>query len=248
VRTYFRIISVAIMLLKSFALGATESDITESLSLMDRTVEALRTCIVDDVHVASRFADLLDTLSSNLKPRLIRISADGRSGRSRRVTPHGGPDPSSTRGDKNNPQASQNVADATRSQDQWNYNNSNNMTPLTGTMGNTNSLFGVSNETYDLMGNDNVYSVMPPPGFSNSSPNGTMYGDNANGSHDSYNQNGQFGGDNQQLQDWLTLPLDPLLNMSGADVDQTMYGPQLGGHDMLEYLLNSDPTPNHGFQ
>ncbi|KAK4994243.1 zinc finger transcriptional activator, partial [Elasticomyces elasticus] len=37
VRTYFRIISVAIILLKTFALGATEDDVAMSLSLMDQT-------------------------------------------------------------------------------------------------------------------------------------------------------------------------------------------------------------------
>ncbi|KAK3100982.1 zinc finger transcriptional activator, partial [Teratosphaeriaceae sp. CCFEE 6253] len=84
VRTHFRIISVAIILLKSFSLGASESDVVDSLNLMDRTVVALQTCIVDDVHVASRFAELLSRLSQSLKPRLIRITADGRSVRSRR--------------------------------------------------------------------------------------------------------------------------------------------------------------------
>lgn len=237
VRTYFRIISVAIMLLKSFALGATESDITESLKLMDRTVEALRTCIVDDVHVASRFADLLDTLSSNLKPRLVRIAADGRAGRSRRQSNHN-LDPAMAMSDRRHVQQSpQAVAGAMPSNQQWSYNNT--MMPPSNDMHNS-PLFGISgisNDYHDLMGTDNSYSVMPPPGFSQSSPN-TLNG--AGGSYDSYSANGTFSGD------WLALPLDPLLNMSGADVDQTMYGPQLGGHDMLEYLL-ANPEASNGF-
>lgn len=243
VRTYFRIISVAIMLLKSFALGATESDITESLSLMDRTVEALRTCIVDDVHVASRFADLLDTLSSNLKPRLVRIARDGRAARSRQMS-NGNLDPSSAARDKATIQQSpQTMHESVPSQQQqWNYNNV--MMPPSTEMS-QHTLFGISNETYDLMGNDNTYTVMPPPGFNTSSPGNNVHGPgSANGSYDSYSANTAFG--NDQLQDWLALPLDPLLNMSGADVDQTMYGPQLGGHDMLEYLLN--PGTSNGFQ
>ena len=51
-------------------------------------------------------------------------------------------------------------------------------------------------------------------------------------------------------QDWLTLPLDPILNIPGADVTNTMYGPEIGGQDMLEMLLNQ-PDPygrNNGFQ
>lgn len=43
-------------------------------------------------------------------------------------------------------------------------------------------------------------------------------------------------------QDWLSLPLDPLLNMSDADVDQAMYGPEIGGQDMLEMLLKQPET------
>lgn len=248
VRTYFRIISVAIMLLKSFSLGATESDVTESLTLMDRTVEALRTCIVDDVHVASRFADLLDTLTQNLKPRLVRIAADGRAGRSRRASVHGGdlghshtahsPFGTSNVRQQGHPQQSQASAGATPNQTSWNYNN---IMLAPSPAPNNNPLYGISNDTYDLMGNENTYSVMPPPGFGTHSPNGisNMSSGAGNGHYDPYvTSNNNF--DNPQMQDWLALPLDPLLNISGADVDQTMYGPQLGGQDMLELLLNSN--------
>lgn len=249
VRTYFRIISVAIMLLKSFALGATESDVTDSLKLMDRTVEALRTCVVDDVHVASRFADLLDTLSSNLKPRLVRIAADGRSGRSQRVSTHDGLEPmNGAQGNgrttlQPSPQA---TSGAARQTQQW-TRNQNLMSP-TGGMPAPNTLFGVSNDPYDITGNQSHhYSVMPPPGFSGTSPDTNMNATGTtNGAYDPYAVAGNFTADNQQLQDWFALPLDPILNMTGAEVDQTMYGPQLGGHDMLEYLLNTDP--NNGFQ
>lgn len=91
VRTYFRIISGAMFLLKTFALGATRQDVQHSIELMDRTVNALRTCVVDDVHLGIRFADLLDNLTSRLRHRFIHAvpptqpgsmqaaSADGRS-------------------------------------------------------------------------------------------------------------------------------------------------------------------------
>ena len=98
-------------------------------------------------------------------------------------------------------------------------------------------MYGISNDAYDLTGPDNNFSVMPPPSFgfpsptnqfnqfANTTPGGTAIDPNLN----------NFGVDN--MQDWLTLPLDPLLSMSGADVTQTMYGPELGGQDMLELLL-----------
>lgn len=72
VRTYFRIISGAMFLLKTFALGAPRSDVKKSIDLMDATVEALRNCVVDDVHLGIRFADLLETLTSRLRNRFIQ--------------------------------------------------------------------------------------------------------------------------------------------------------------------------------
>lgn len=71
VRTYFRIISGAMFLLKTFALGASKSDVEISIGLMDAAVDALRNCIVDDVHLGIRFADLLETLTSRLRSRFI---------------------------------------------------------------------------------------------------------------------------------------------------------------------------------
>ncbi|GAO17537.1 hypothetical protein UVI_02003050 [Ustilaginoidea virens] len=72
VRTYFRIISGAMFLLKTFALGAPRSDVKMSIDLMDATTEALRNCVVDDVHLGIRFADLLETLTSRLRNRFIQ--------------------------------------------------------------------------------------------------------------------------------------------------------------------------------
>jgi hypothetical protein len=71
VRTYFRIISGAMFLLKTFALGASKQDVEVSIGLMDRAVDALRNCVVDDVHLGIRFADLLETLTSRLRGRFI---------------------------------------------------------------------------------------------------------------------------------------------------------------------------------
>ena len=79
VRTYFRIISGAMFLLKTFALGAPRSDVKMSIDLMDATVEALRNCVVDDVHLGIRFADLLETLTSRLRNRFIQAPNMGAS-------------------------------------------------------------------------------------------------------------------------------------------------------------------------
>lgn len=251
VRTYFRIISVAIMLLKSFSLGASESDVADSLTLMDRTVEALKTCIVDDVHVASRFAELLNTLTQSLKPRLVRISADGRTGRSGSVSQHGSIVPVSAPlnviNQRLQPQQysqQQTMGGAPPAQPQWNYNT---YAPSTNTSrAPSNPLMGISNDFYDMTGND--YSVMPPPNFGFRSPNATtaLPTVSGNGGYDLYGNSGNtFGTDNSmRSDDWLALPLDNIINMPGAEVNQTMYGPQLGDQDMLELLLG----PNNGQQ
>ena len=251
VRTYFRIISVAIMLLKSFSLGASESDVSDSLNLMDRTVEALRGCIVDDVHVASRFADLLDTLTQNLKPRLIRIAHDGRTGRSRRMSHQGSPEPVQTplgiANQKLQHHQQQASAGAMASQQQWNYNTSMAPSAMNSNFAQNNPLYGISNDTYDLM-NDTNFSIMPPPSFEFQSPS-TKLNQNINTtpggtSYNPYANTNNFGSD-VDVQDWFALPLDPLINMSGVDVNQTMYGPEVDGQDMLEVLLGGN---NNSFQ
>ncbi|KAK4505715.1 hypothetical protein PRZ48_003680 [Zasmidium cellare] len=242
VRTYFRIISVAIMLFKSFSLGATESDVTDSLNLMDRTVEALRTCIVDDVHVASRFADLLDTLSRNLKPRLVRIAADGRATKSRRVGHHheyaqqANLTPMSNQSTHARYDSQASAGAVPHQQQQWGYNNMVSPSTVAG----DNPMYGINNETFDPMGANNTYSVMPPPGFSTHSPNTQNATNMSTGTPNGYDAFSSGSFNEQQAQDWYALPLDPILNMSGADVTNSMYGPDIGGQDMLELLLQGN--------
>lgn len=251
VRTYFRIISVAILMFKTFVLGAFESDISGSLGLLVKTIDALRTCIVDDVHVASRFAELLETLTNNLKPRLVRMAADGRGGkplRSRRGSSHGSPllqaDVAATNnGNYTGPQSqypAQQLPAAMSNSTPW----SPNLVSPANIPGSNHPLLGVSDDTYDLTANNNSWSIMPPPGFNNHSPNNNSnntMGSGASGTYDTYATD-TFGMSNDQ--DWFALPMDPLLSLSGTDVTHTQFGPDIGGHDMLELLLNG----SNGFQ
>jgi hypothetical protein len=41
----------------------------------------------------------------------------------------------------------------------------------------------------------------------------------------------------------LALPLDPLLDQWGAEINQTAMGPDIGGMDMLDILLNMGGPP-----
>jgi hypothetical protein len=73
VRIYLRILSAAMFLLKTFALGAKEVEVERSLELMEATCSALRSAAVDDVHLALRFADLLEGLVGRVKVSFVKM-------------------------------------------------------------------------------------------------------------------------------------------------------------------------------
>ena len=321
VRTFFRIVSVAIILLKTFALGATEEDVAVSLYLLTGAVEALRTSIVDDVHVGNRFADLVETLTYRIRSRFVRLVGNGSSaGLSRAAsrspvpapmmpppltTPNihsGRPPPGSYMGSSSSVFPNHNHPGA--------GNNNNNSSSSSGGIPGSPSqhsaagllgratpilqnLWGINPEPYDP--SSNRHSVMPPPPPSNfyaqqdqnqnqpttpggsntntnpnnensTTPNGTQ-NQNANANHWSTwlsqshtnnnphnpnhpNGNGGSAGTTgwatpSDAQDWLTIPLDPLLDQWGAEINQTAMGPDIGGMDMLDILLNMGGPPGN---
>ena len=102
VRTFFRIMSGMIFILKvsapllllrvlligkTFTLGAKEDDVRISLELQDRTIDSLRTCVVDDVHLGVTIADLLQLLTENIRTRFLRFSDRPDTDPSRERTP-----------------------------------------------------------------------------------------------------------------------------------------------------------------
>ena len=60
--------------MQSFALGAKENEVMVSLSLLDRTIKALRTSVVDDVHLCLRIADLLEGLTTSVRNKFVRLA------------------------------------------------------------------------------------------------------------------------------------------------------------------------------
>ncbi len=60
--------------IKSFALGAKENEVKTSLDLLDRTIKALRTSVVDDVHLCLRIADLLEGLTTSVRHKFVRLA------------------------------------------------------------------------------------------------------------------------------------------------------------------------------
>jgi len=250
VRTFFRIVSVAIILLKTFALGATEEDGAVSLGLLSDSVDALRTSIVDDVHVGNRFADLVETLTHRIRSRFVRLAANGSAGISRAgskspITTSLMPPPAPLNNINH-------LAPPYMGAQQTGFSSTASSVPGSpnigglGTNGRGTPLWGISAEHYDP--NSNSISIMPPPG------NYTGFSGNGNGSNNA-NSNGANGTNwgqwanggsswgTGQDQDWLALPLDPLLDQWGAEINQTAMGPDIGGMDMLDVLLHMGGPP-----
>ncbi|KAF1846933.1 uncharacterized protein K460DRAFT_50530 [Cucurbitaria berberidis CBS 394.84] len=247
VRTFFRIVSVAIILLKTFALGATEEDVAVSLGLLSDSVDALRTSIVDDVHVGNRFADLVETLTHRIRSRFVRLAANGSSGISRAGSrspipaPH--MPPPAPLG-----QASAHLAPPFMGAGAP-FQGTGNSVPGSPSLGLTTSgratpLWGISAEPYDP--NSNSISIMPPPGNYANFPTGNNSTSNSNNGTNwsQWANSGATWGAGQD-QDWLALPLDPLLDQWGAEINQTAMGPDIGGMDMLDILLNMGGPPGN---
>ena len=248
VRTFFRIVSVAIILLKTFALGATEEDVAVSLGLLSDSVDALRTSIVDDVHVGNRFADLVETLTHRIRSRFVRLAANGSTGISRAgsKSPNSAPlmPPPAPLNNVNH------LAPPYMGAQQTGFSGTGSSVPGSpsmglGTNGRGTPLWGISAEPYDP--NSNSISIMPPPG-NYTNYNGNSNGNGSNGSNSNGTNWGQWanGGSSWttgQDQDWLALPLDPLLDQWGAEINQTAMGPDIGGMDMLDVLLHMGGPP-----
>ena len=248
VRTYFRIISVAMLMLKTFALGATEDDLAVSLGLLERAAEVLKTCIVDDVHVASRFAEILELLIRRMKSRFVRLAAGSGNERGSRAASRS-PAPHSDLQPPSYPHQQQQDFGHLSTPQPWPGYNGHQPSSLyqsSGRITPNNPLYGISADPYDPM-NSNI-SIMPPPTFPMGQDgitgtawyNPGMQTSNANdGSYDSgaMANDGTNGNVNT---DWLALPLNPLLDIDGADVTQSAYGPDVGGYDMLEVLLGME--------
>lgn len=215
VRTYFRIIATAIFLLKTFALGAPESDIQKSLGLFDRLILVFRDNIVDDVHVGNRFADMCETLVRRIRSRLVRMSRSGNSGHGTNGFPSRTSTPPAMFG-----QSAMDIGmgPPPRSTPYSMHSRANSTTPL----GSGYNGMPLNAETYNPMN----HSIMPPPAMA-------------------FDESGQFVNslanfaENGMDADWISLPLDPLFNINGADIDSTSLGPSVGGFDMLDVLLQS---------
>ncbi|KAL1965679.1 hypothetical protein VTN77DRAFT_5179 [Rasamsonia byssochlamydoides] len=252
VRTYFRILSGMIFILKTFTLGATEDDVRVSLDLQDRTIEALRTCVVDDVHLGNTISRLLELLTTNIRTRFLRFAPTDRvgdgDGQDRTSAPDSrAPSPRPTR---DNTQA--------RPGSQWqqSQNTSNNVgysidggnngsgQPSTTVGSYHDPLASIPAQPINSS-NINVSFMPPPP-----SVYYNYYDHNAISpkTDDAATAAQNVGEGGAALPDWFALPLDQFFNSSTAGVDQGLggTGPMVGEFDMLEVLLNEQYDKDGG--
>ncbi|EED23102.1 C6 transcription factor, putative [Talaromyces stipitatus ATCC 10500] len=75
VRIFLRVTSSSIFLLKALSLGVRHTKLQESLDVLEKSIQALRSNILDDVHLASRYAILLEVHLSRLRRNLVASSS-----------------------------------------------------------------------------------------------------------------------------------------------------------------------------
>ncbi|KAL5343194.1 hypothetical protein BJX70DRAFT_210109 [Aspergillus crustosus] len=247
VRTCFRILSGMIFILKTFTLGAKEDDVRVSLDLQDRTVEALRTCVVDDIHLSHAIARLLELLTTNIRTRFLRFAPHDRSGENdvqdRASAPASQPHSPRPR------DTPQNRRDAINNHT-WHPSHSSSHVGYADTHPPSTTMTSVHDPLAGIpaqpinSSNINVSFMPPPPSvyYNFYEPRATPPSGDLDGStvpSQSLNEN-HTPAQNPGVSDWFALPLDQFFNSSTAVVDQGLggTGPMVGEFDMLEVLLN----------
>lgn len=75
VRIFHRIVAASIFLLKALSLGSHSSNLQASLATLEQTVQALHTSNFDDMHLASRYASMLEGHLARFRECLVPSTA-----------------------------------------------------------------------------------------------------------------------------------------------------------------------------
>ncbi|KAI1326005.1 transcriptional activator ARO80 [Xylariaceae sp. FL0255] len=228
VRTYFRIISGAMFLLKTFALGAPKSDVERSISLLDRTVHALRTCVVDDIHLGTRFGDLLESLTTRLRDRFKHAPTTNAVDRKSPLPSHG---ENGKMGNPNGYASAMNMANGFSGQ-QVKFAPERTSSPS----GN------ISATPFEVPSGNFSFSTGPASFFG---PTGTPLGNPGMMDTGNLGDNLQFESGTDWTQDdmWYLPPGAGLFQNVGENSNVTMtdQGVNVGGVDLLEYMAMDPP-------
>ncbi|KAF2744563.1 hypothetical protein M011DRAFT_460847 [Sporormia fimetaria CBS 119925] len=71
VRIFLRITTSSIYLIKSLSLGVRNAKLQSSLDILDHAIQAMRSSTLDDMHLASRYATLLETHVARLRESFV---------------------------------------------------------------------------------------------------------------------------------------------------------------------------------
>ncbi|KAJ5825596.1 hypothetical protein N7474_002734 [Penicillium riverlandense] len=74
VRIVLRITSASIFLMKALSLGTRHAKLQEALEILEKAIDALKSNALDDVHLSTRYAALLDMHVSRLRRNLLASS------------------------------------------------------------------------------------------------------------------------------------------------------------------------------
>ncbi|PYI14245.1 putative C6 transcription factor [Aspergillus japonicus CBS 114.51] len=74
VRIFLRITSSSIFLMKALSLGTRPARLRESLDILERCVQVLKSNALDDIHLSTRYAELLEMHVSRLRRNLLASS------------------------------------------------------------------------------------------------------------------------------------------------------------------------------
>lgn len=85
VRIFLRITTSSVFILKAISLSIRTAKLQSALDTLDRSIQAMRLCNLDDMHLAARFATLLETHVARLRRGFV-VSSQKQSRRSHRGT------------------------------------------------------------------------------------------------------------------------------------------------------------------
>ncbi|OQE46287.1 hypothetical protein PENCOP_c001G01818 [Penicillium coprophilum] len=103
VRIVLRITSASIFLMKALSLGTRQAKLQESIEILEKSIQALKSNALDDVHLSTRYATLLDMHVSRLRRSLLASSKTVKSSRDATRRSSMGPPPWPDNGDQSNP-------------------------------------------------------------------------------------------------------------------------------------------------
>ncbi|KAJ6144925.1 hypothetical protein N7470_008820 [Penicillium chermesinum] len=233
IRTFFRILSGMIFILKTFTLGAQEDDVRVSLDLQDRTVDALRTFVVDDVHISNTVARLLELLTNSIRTRFLRFAPHDRG------ADGDGQDRGSASASRAHSPARDNIAGRRAgSQASWGPGSGQDATSSGNDLGLLENN-GASGHPSIGSGHDPLANIPAQP-INSSNLNVSFMPPPPSVYYNYYDSNSTVPANELERSLLVCLPLDQFFNSSTAVVDQGLggTGPMLGEFDMLEVLLN----------